>query len=52
MPPLELGKATSQWTRGALGHSNDPRSLSKTPIKVELKNNKKLNSKNPEGGKQ
>jgi hypothetical protein len=37
MPPLEMGRATYQWTEKVMGHSNElgPKSLSKTPIKVE-----------------
>jgi hypothetical protein len=39
MFPLELRRTIYQWTRRALGHSNEPRpkSLSKTPIRVEYK---------------
>jgi len=37
-PPLKMGKATYQPTRGALGQFNElgPKNLSKTPIRVEL----------------
>lgn len=37
MPPLKMGSATCQWTRGTLGNSDEPgpKNLSKTPISVE-----------------